>query len=145
MAYRFCRHREAAEDLVQETLLRAWKHLDKLRDENSAKSWIFMILRREFARSFSRQRPATIDIELERLTDGKFEHSMDTMALYEAIEILPDKYKMPLVLFAIGGYDIKEIASDLQLNGTTVKTRLFRAREKLREHLTVQQTAAPEA
>lgn len=104
-----------------------------------------MILRREYARSFTRQTPVTIDIELERLTDGKFEHSMDTMALYEAIETLPDKYKMPLALFAIGGYDIEEIASDLQLKSATVKTRLFRAREKLREHLTSNQTAAPNA
>lgn len=63
--------------------------------------------------------------------------------VYAAIETLPDKYKMPLVLFAIGGRDIKEIASDLQLKGATVKTRLFCAREKLREHLTGDQTAAP--
>lgn len=135
VAYRFCGHRETAEELVQETLLRAWKHLDQLRDDQSAKSWIFMILRREHARSFKRQTLATTDIELERLTDGKFENSIDKMALYEAIETLPEKYRNPLVLFAIGGYDIKEIASDLQLKGTTVKTRLFRAREKLREHL----------
>jgi DNA-directed RNA polymerase specialized sigma24 family protein len=53
------------------------------------------------------------------------------MARYESIEILPEKYRMLLALFAIGGYDINEIASDLHLNGATVKTRLFRAREKL--------------
>lgn len=145
VAYRLCRHRETAEDLVQETLLRAWKHLDKLRDEKSAKSWIFMILRREYARSFTRQTPAMVDIELERLTDGEFELSMDTMTLYDAIEILPDMYKVPMVLFAIGGYDIKEIASDLQLSGSTVKTRLFRAREKLREQLTGERRAVPNA
>jgi len=145
VAYRFCRHRESAEELVQETLLRAWRHLDKLRDEKSAKSWVFMILRREYARSFTRQTPPTIDIELERLSDGKFERSVDTMALYEAIETLPEKYKTPLVLFAIGGYDIKEIATDLQLKGPTVKTRLFRAREILREQLTEDQSPVPNA
>ena len=47
-------------------------------------------------------------------------NSTDTMAPYEAIETLPEKYRMPLVLFAIGEYDIKEIASDLHLNGATV-------------------------
>ncbi len=45
------------------------------------------------------------------------------MALYESIEILPEKYRMPLVLFAIGRYDINEIASDLHLNGATARMR----------------------
>ncbi len=135
VAYRFCGHRETAEDLVQETLLRAWKHLDQLRDNKAAKGWLFMILRRERARGYERRAPTATDIELEGLTDGRFEPGIDRMALYEAIEALPAKYRTPLVLFAIGGFDVNEIATDLRLKGATVKTRLFRAREKLRQQL----------
>ncbi len=135
VAYRFCGHRETAEELVQETLLRAWKHLDQLRDDNAAKSWLFMILRRERARGYERQAPTATDIALERLTDDRFEPDTDRMALHEAIEALPAKYQTPLVLFAIGGYGVNEIATDLRLKGATVKTRLFRAREMLRRQL----------
>lgn len=142
VAYRFCEHRETAEELVQETLLRAWKHLDQLRDDKSAKSWLFMILRRERARSYERQAPAATDIELERLTDDRFEPDTDRMALHEAIETLPVKYQTPLVLFAIGGYEVNEIATELCLKGATVKTRLFRAREMLRRQL--REIQAPE-
>ena len=43
------------------------------------------------------------------------------MALYEAVETLPEKHRMSLMLFAIGEYDINEIACDLHLNGTTAR------------------------
>ncbi len=135
VAYRFCGHRETAEELVQETLLRAWKHLDQLRDDKAAKGWLFMILRRERARGYARQAPAASDIELERLTDDRSTPDTDRMALHEAIEALPAKYRTPLVLFSIGGYEVDEIASDLHLKRATVKTRLFRAREMLRRQL----------
>jgi len=49
-AFWLCKNDALAKDLVQETYLRAWKALDSLRNEKAAKSWIFMILRREFAR-----------------------------------------------------------------------------------------------
>ena len=135
VAYRICGHRETAEDVVQETLLRAWKHMDHIRDEKAAKGWLFMILRRECARSFQRRTPLAAEVEVERLTDGMFESATDTMALYEAIETLPDKYRLPLVFYSIGGYDVKKIASELELNSSTVKSRLFRAREMLRDRL----------
>ena len=135
VAYRICGHRETAEDVVQETLIRAWKYMDNIRDEKAAKGWLFMILRRECARSFQRQTPPAMEMEVERLTDGRFEPAIDTMALYEAIDTLPDKYRLPLIFHAIGGYGVKRIASELALNSATVKTRLFRAREMLRSQL----------
>jgi RNA polymerase sigma-70 factor (ECF subfamily) len=135
VAYRICGHRETAEDVVQETLIRAWKYMDNIRDEKAAKGWLFMILRRECARSFQRQTPLAAEMEIERLTDGKYESAIDTMALYEAIDSLPDKYRLPLIFHAIGGYGVKKIATELELNSATVKTRLFRAREKLRGRL----------
>ena len=55
-AYWLCRDRIQAEELVQETYLRAWKAIDSLRDADSAKSWLFTIFRREYARQFERKR-----------------------------------------------------------------------------------------
>ncbi|MDX2313635.1 MAG: sigma-70 family RNA polymerase sigma factor, partial [Gammaproteobacteria bacterium] len=53
-AFRLCRNKAMAEDLVQETFLRAWRFLDSLREEKKAKSWLMTTLRREFARQFER-------------------------------------------------------------------------------------------
>src|SRR5579863_5244402 len=52
-----------AEDVVQETMLRAWKARDSLKDEAAAKPWLLTIIRREYARSFERKRLATVDVD----------------------------------------------------------------------------------
>ena len=52
-----------AEDVVQETFLRAWKSLDSLKDEGAAKSWLITILRRENARRFERKQFDLVDID----------------------------------------------------------------------------------
>ena len=57
------RDKAIAEDVVQEALLRAWKSLDALRDEGSAKQWLLTIVRRENARYFERKRLETVDVD----------------------------------------------------------------------------------
>ena len=52
-----------AEDVVQETLLRAWKSRDSLQNEAAAKPWFLTIIRREYARTFERKRPVTVDVD----------------------------------------------------------------------------------
>jgi RNA polymerase sigma-70 factor (ECF subfamily) len=56
-----------AEDLVQETFMRAWRALDTLKDEASTKRWLFAILRRENSRLYERERPETGQIDTSRL------------------------------------------------------------------------------
>ena len=56
-AYWLSGNRAVADDLVQDTLVRAWKALDKLQDEKAVKGWLLTILRRENARRFERKRP----------------------------------------------------------------------------------------
>ena len=62
-AYWLVKDRSVAEDVVQETFLRAWRSLDALNDEKAAKSWLITILRRENARRFERKQLDVVDIE----------------------------------------------------------------------------------
>jgi len=126
-----------ADDLVQETMLRAWKNMDRLNDKTSAKSWLITILRRENARRFERKRLQPSGIPAEELQDGHrdYDTSTEAFALRHALERLPEKYREPLLLQIIHGYSQKEIAAQLGISSAGVGTRLFRAREKLREML----------
>ncbi len=139
-AYRYafwlCKNRSRAEDLVQETFLRAWRSLDSLKSDGAAKAWLFTILRRENARYYERIRPETVDIEEQAIAaDPGFEPDnwLDRQQLRSAIGRLDSDYRDPLLLQVIGGFSGKEIGRILNLNDNTVMTRLFRARNRLRE------------
>jgi len=137
-AYWLCKEKQVAEDLVQETFLRAWRALDSLKDEKAAKSWLITILRRENARRFERKRfdmgeyeEATISDEISTSTEQEIENHW----LREKIGQLHEDYREPLVLQVVGGFSGDEIASILSLNKNTVMTRLFRARNQLKDAL----------
>ncbi|MCB1645406.1 MAG: sigma-70 family RNA polymerase sigma factor [Pseudomonadales bacterium] len=126
-----------AEDLVQETFLRAWRFLDGLQEESAAKSWLTTILRRENARRFERKQLDYSDVELDTVpTDNQtFDARPEVLALRNALQHLPVKYREPLLLQVIDGYTLDEIAEQFDLPRNTVATRLHRARQKLRKHL----------
>lgn len=131
-----CKNQPLAEDLVQETFLRAWRSLDSLQNDKAAKAWLFTILRRENARLYERYRPELVDIEGQSIADGgenEPEFKMDRELLHNAINRLDTDYREPLLLQVIGGFSGKEIAGILDLNNNTVMTRLFRARSKLKQ------------
>ena len=134
-AFWLSRDRALAEDVVQETLLRAWKAQDSLVDESAAKPWFLTIVRREYARCFERKRLVTVDVdelvarEEPTLADGGDRQLEDLRA---AVFKLPEEYREPLVLQVIMGYSTAEIAVALDLSTAAVLTRLFRARKQLR-------------
>jgi len=137
-AYWLCQHPQIAEDLVQETFLRAWKALDSLKDEQAAKSWLITILRRENARRFERKQLDLVDVEDYPVADQQApssEQEMDNELLRRHIQMLALEYREPLLLQVIGGFSGEEIAEILDLNKNTVMTRLFRARHQLKESL----------
>ena len=136
-AYWLCGEKATAEDLVQETFLRAWRFLDSLKDENSAKSWLTTILRRENARRFERKQLDYSDVEMDTITSERqdFDTRPETLALRNAMRKLPVKYREPLVLQVLEGYNLEEIAAIFELPRNTVATRLHRARQKLRKFL----------
>ncbi|RHW75290.1 sigma-70 family RNA polymerase sigma factor [Colwellia sp. RSH04] len=137
-AYWLCHEKQVAEDLVQETFLRAWRALDSLKDEKAAKSWLITILRRENARRFERKRFDMGEFDEASITDNQSlsnEQNIENAWLREKIAQLPAEYSEPLVLQVLGGFSGEDIASILNLNKNTVMTRLFRARNQLKEAL----------
>ncbi len=137
-AYWLCNNKQVAEDLVQETFLRAWRALDSLKDEKAAKSWLITILRRENARRFERKRFEMSEYEEATITDTQSittEQNIENHWLREKIAQLPPEYSEPLVLQVLGGFSGDDIAEILSLNKNTVMKRLFRARNQLKEAL----------
>ncbi|PKF62563.1 RNA polymerase subunit sigma [Psychromonas sp. psych-6C06] len=136
-AYWICHDPDIAQDLVQETCLRAWKSLDSLMDDKSAKGWLFTILRRENARRFERKQHPLVDIEDHEIADSAdLTQEMDSELLLRKIATLSDEYKEPLLLQLIAGFSAEEIGEQLALNKNTVLTRLFRAKNLLKTSLT---------
>ena len=136
-AYWLSGNRAVADDLVQETLVRAWKSMDKLNDSKAAKGWLLTILRRENARRFERQRPQQSSIPPEELAANRqdYDTSTEAFVLRRALEQLPKSYREPLLMQVIYGYSLKEIAHYLGISVAGAGTRLFRAREKMRRGL----------
>jgi RNA polymerase sigma-70 factor (ECF subfamily) len=134
-AFWLSRDRATAEDVVQESMLRAWKAQDSILDEKATKPWLLTIIRREYARTFERKRIVTVDVdelvarEEPMLATGDDHDLGDVRA---ALMKLPDEYREPLVLQVLMGYSTAEIARELNLSGAAVLTRLFRARKQLR-------------
>lgn len=136
-AYWLGKSRQLAEDLTQETFMRAWRAFDSLQSEGAAKAWLFTILRRENARRFEKFQPDLDDIDDHQsaLPDARVhepDQQMEMRLLHKAIADLEPEYREPLILQVIGGFSGEEIATMLDLNNNTVMTRLFRARNKLR-------------
>lgn len=136
-AYWICHDPDIAQDLVQETCLRAWKNLDSLLDDKSAKGWLFTILRRENARRFERKQLAMTDIDEHQIAgQHDADKTMENELLKRKIAALQNEYKEPLLLQLIAGFTAEEIAIQLGLNKNTVLTRLFRAKNLLKSSLT---------
>ncbi|GIU26347.1 sigma-70 family RNA polymerase sigma factor [Shewanella colwelliana] len=142
-AYWLCGDKHIAEDITQETFLRAWRSLESLKDDKAAKAWLITILRRENARRFERKQFDYSDVEQSELADNVSLSTEDNMEQYlvrRQIARLEIEYREPLILQVIGGFSGEEIADILQLNRNTVMTRLFRARNQLKELLDQEHT-----
>ena len=145
-AHWLARDRAIAEDIVQESLLRAWRSRDALKEPGAARAWLLTIVRREHARLYERKRLELVPLEdvLETQASPRLaEPDGDLFTLHHAIMRLPLEYREPLVLQVVGGFSTEEIARELALTPTAVLTRLFRARNKLR--VICGMAAAPDA
>jgi len=142
------RDRTEAEDLVQETCVRAIQAIKSLRPDSNVKSWLFTILRNIWLNQLRRRRAAPKMVELDgedSTAQSAVAASKDPYALYvskvereqvrEAIQQLSGEFREVIVLREYGELSYQEIASVLGCPAGTVMSRLGRARSKLRSLL----------
>jgi RNA polymerase sigma-70 factor (ECF subfamily) len=145
------RNRAEAEDLVQETCLRALRGLDRLRADGSAKSWLFTILRNIWLNQLRHRHTAPELIEIDAEGNGAsqpVDATQDPHADYvsqaereqvrAAIQHLPVEFRETIILREYEELSYQEIAALLDCPPGTVMSRLARARSKLRELLSTQ-------
>ena len=140
VAYGVLRHREDAEDVAQEAFVKAYRSFRHLRDRTRFRAWL---VRMTWRLALDRQRT-----ERRRLTrdtahiggaatvarDGPVER-LRAHELWQAIDSLPDKLRVVIVLANIEGHSVGDVASLLSVPTGTVKSRLFSARRRLKERL----------
>lgn len=133
-AYWLCRDRFIAEDLVQETFARAWQRWETLREAQAVKAWLYTIVRNEHARLYEKKRPEIDDgQELDEIADSGGVNVLEQIEMREALAVLPQAYRDPLLLQVLGGFSCAEIGSMMELSEGAVMTRLTRARIALRK------------
>jgi len=147
VAYGVLRHREDAEDVAQEAFTRAYRGFSQLRDRDRFRSWL---VRMTWRLAIDRQRAdrrrlareqATVDAAAPERAAAAATGQERLLQLRQAIDALPEKLRVVLVLACIEGHDVREVASLLGIREGTVKSRLFLGRKKLAERL--QWTAKP--
>lgn len=138
-AWRLTRDRHAAEDLVQETSLKAFKGFPGLREKSRFKGWIFQILRNTFFQQNSSRTFESLDeVEnIEPAADGESLLVEQVMLeqIREALDRLPAAFRAAIWLSDVEGFSQKEIAEILGCAMGTVGSRLYRGRALLRREL----------
>ena len=131
-AYTYTRDHHDAEDVLNESLLKAWKSIGSLRDEKNMRAWFYKIISNT-ALTYLKKQGSLItmeDCDLERLEF--FEDKYDDGGFEKMISSLPEKYKEIIVLRFFEEMSLSEIAKVLGVKENTVKTRLYRALEILK-------------
>lgn len=130
-----------AEDLVQETLLRAWRSFDQFEPGTNARAWLFQILFNVFYAQGRKTRSAPLLVPLQPSggeaspRDGTHFSALDSAILSTALDELSNEHRAVILLAVIEGFTCREVAGILSLPIGTVMSRLSRARQALRESL----------
>ena len=121
----------SAEDLVQETLLKAWRSFSQFREGTNARAWLFRILINSFHGQGRRAAVSTVPLE-ERGARDSFIHRLE---MAQALDSLPVEHRTVLLLGVVEGFTCREIAGILSIPIGTVMSRMSRGRQNLREML----------
>ncbi len=152
LAYRLTGSHEDASDVAQEAFIRVYNSLPEFRGDSSFATWLYRIVNNvgmDELRKRKRQRVTSLDDtvtvddgEISRqLADGAdgpeqaLERVETQRAVQESINSLDEEYRMVVVMCDLQGYSYNEIAETLGINLGTVKSRLHRARQALKEKL----------
>jgi len=141
VAYGVLRQREDAEDVAQEAFTKAYRSFAQLRDRDRFRAWL---VRMTWRLAINRQRSNRRRMSREEgpTAPSPEPTAADTLVarerarqLWSAIDALPEKLRVVIVLAGIEGHDVREVATLLKLPEGTVKSRLFFGRQRLKESL----------
>lgn len=155
MALKLTRNEAEAEDLLQDTYVRAFRFFDHFEPGTNAKAWLFKILRNSFINRYRRSQKRPEEVDFSRI-DEVFESIVESGVtsarvkgpeeemlsrslhepVQEALRDLPQDYRMVLVLAVVEGFSYKEIAAAMDCPIGTVMSRLHRARKHMQVRLT---------
>ena len=140
------RNGSEAEDLVQETYVRAMRFSHRFEPGTHLRAWLFQILRNTFLTFYRlRERESTLSEDgvaegeapmFHDAPDQSSERSAAHMDLERALMRLPEEFKTPLLLAEVEGLSLEDVAHIMDCPIGTVKSRIFRAKERLRGYLT---------
>jgi RNA polymerase sigma-70 factor (ECF subfamily) len=143
-----------AEDILQETFIKAYKHINKFDGRSSVSTWLYRIATNEALMSLRKKRPDTVSFDVPSIYESEPQEPLQIidwccmpeeeyltaesrLRLDQAAERLPESLRIVFVLRDIEGLSTRETAEVLNISETAVKTRLSRARLRLREDLSV--------
>ncbi len=140
MAFHLCGNREDAEDIVQDVFLKAQKSFHTLKNPDKCKSWLCSILYRHFIDECRKKR---YFVELGdhmaptvEEPESDWPETITHEDLTKSLNKLDPKYRLPLVAHFLSGQSYKEISQSLDLPMGTVMSRIHRAKNLMRTHLT---------
>ena len=154
-ALRMTRNRADAEDLVQETFLKGWRAFDSYQQGTNLRAWLFRIMTNTFINKYNSQQRRPQETELDEVEElylfrrmgafdqSKMTHSAEDQMLElftdeevkNAIEELPETFRIPVLLSDVEGFSYKEIAEMLDVPIGTVMSRLHRGRKAMQKML----------
>lgn len=131
-----CGNRDEADDIAQDTLVKAYLASTDYKDQGKFRSWLFKIAHNTFLNHVANLRThepiEAAEGELNSMSaDAAFEHQ----DLYLALRTLPPKERSAIVMFYMNGYSIMEIARITEASEDAVKKQLSRGRDKLKKRL----------
>jgi RNA polymerase sigma-70 factor (ECF subfamily) len=155
MALKLTRNEAEAEDLLQDTYVRAFRFFDHFESGTNAKAWLFKILRNSFINRYRRAQKRPEEVDFSRI-DEVFESIVESGVtsvkikgpeeellsrslnepVQDALRDLPEDYRMVLLLAVVEGFSYKEIAVAMDCPIGTVMSRLHRARKHMQVRLT---------
>jgi RNA polymerase sigma-70 factor, ECF subfamily len=140
VAFSVLRHRQDAEEVAQEAFVKAYRHFHQLRDRDRFRAWLVRMTwrlaldrrrhdRRRVAREHDHEPPPPTTAADELIARER------AALLWNAIDALPEKLRVVIVLASMEEHDVADVARLLSLPEGTVKSRLFLARQRLKEQL----------
>jgi RNA polymerase sigma-70 factor (ECF subfamily) len=154
-AMRMTRNPADAEDLVQETMLKAYRAYDTFQEGTNLKAWLYRILTNTYINRYrkAQRRPTETDLgevedlylyrrlgsedtaDMARSAEDQLLEGLVESDIKEAVESLPEHFRLPVLLADLEGFSYKEIAEILEIPIGTVMSRLHRGRKQLQRAL----------